>query len=243
MNLVIDIGNTYVKCAVFERDSIVENVKFNIETFKENVLKILKSFIAIEKIIISSVRNLDVLDVEFIKAIKPTLILDKNFAFPFNNEYVTPETLGVDRLALVSAAYHKMSFSNTLVIDAGTCITYDFIDSSNNYLGGSISPGLEMRYKALNKYTNGLPLLESSSENKIIGNSTSSCMHSGVVNGLLYEIDGIIDWYNTNYEDLTVILTGGDTNFLSKQLKSSIFANSNFLLEGLNYLLNFNLKE
>ena len=129
-----------------------------------------------------------------------------------------------------------------LIIDAGTCITYDFIDSKNNYLGGAISPGVYTRYKSLNNLTANLPLLKPRSVKNITGNSTAKSMHSGVVKGVLLEIDGVINTYKEKYEDLTVILTGGDCKFLSKQLKNSIFANSNFLLEGLNYILEFNSK-
>ena len=154
--------------------------------------------------------------------------------------YKTPTTLGVDRLALVSASVNKFSSKNVLIIDAGTCITYDFIDNKNNYLGGAISPGVYTRYKSLNNLTAKLPLLKPRTVKNITGNSTKQSIHSGVINGVLFEIEGVIKNYNTKYEDLTVILTGGDSKFLSKQLKNSIFANSNFLLEGLNYILEFN---
>jgi type III pantothenate kinase len=130
--------------------------------------------------------------------------------------------------------------NNVLIIDAGTCITYDFITNKNEYLGGAISPGIRMRYKGLNNLTANLPLLETKSPEDIIGSSTNSSIHSGVVNGVVNEIDGFINAYKEKYSYLTVILTGGDANFLSEQLKSSIFANSNFLLEGLNYILEFN---
>jgi type III pantothenate kinase len=162
---------------------------------------------------------------------------------PFKNLYGTPKTLGVDRLALVSAASAQFSGKDVLVIDAGTCITYDFITKENSYLGGAISPGLRMRYQALNNLTAHLPLLDTKRPDHFIGQSTEQAIHSGVVFGVLNEMEGVIEAYKEKYSDLTVILTGGDANFLSKQLKSSIFANSNFLLEGLNHILQFNSTE
>ena len=168
------------------------------------------------------------------------LRLDSNTKLPFKNLYKTPKTLGVDRMALVSASVNQYPDSNVLIIDAGTCITYDFVNSEGEYLGGAISPGIKLRYQSLNNFTANLPLLEAEIPNGIIGDSTSQAIHSGVINGILRELDGIIAEYQKKYPDLTVILTGGDSNFLSNQLKNSIFANSNFLLEGLNYILEFN---
>ena len=127
-----------------------------------------------------------------------------------------------------------------MIIDCGSCITYDFINSANEYLGGAISPGIRLRYETLHNLTANLPLLEKKKPKNLIGNSTESSIHSGVINGILIEIDGIVNKYKTKYPDLTVILTGGDSKFLSKRLKSSIFANSNFLLEGLNHILEYN---
>ena len=129
---------------------------------------------------------------------------------------------------------------NVVVIDLGSCLTYDFIDSKRNFHGGGISPGLQMRYKALNEYTDRLPLLDAEIPVSIIGNTTESAIHSGVVFGIINEIEGIVASYDNKYSNLIVILTGGDSNFLLKQLKISIFANSNFLLEGLNFLLEYN---
>ena len=159
---------------------------------------------------------------------------------PFKNDYDTPHTLGVDRLALMAAAVDQYPKSNVLVIDAGSCITYDFMDANQNYLGGAISPGLEMRYKSLEAFTSNLPLLQKTVPNQSIGSSTEASIHSGILYGILYEIEGTIKAYQNKYPDLTVILTGGDADFLCKQFKISIFAHSNFLLEGLNFLLEFN---
>ncbi len=114
------------------------------------------------------------------------------------------------------------------------------MNTESEYLGGAISPGIEMRYKALNSFTSKLPHLEKKAPKNFIGNNTNESIHSGVVNGVIGELEGVINQYKKKYSDLTVVLTGGDTNFLAKQLKSSIFANQNFLLEGLNEILIFN---
>lgn len=241
MNLCIDIGNTFVKAAVFQDSKPLKVFTFELDFLKKSVKNILHLY-NIDFIIVSSVASISISQKKTLEDFRPTLFLDHQSKFPFNNKYLTPNTIGIDRLVLASAAQQFKKSGNVLVIDAGTCVTYDYLDHENNYLGGAISPGLIMRYKSLNYYTSGLPLLKVENPNAVLGNTTQTCMHSGVVNGLVFEIDGVIAHYNNIYKDLTVILTGGDTNFLSKQLKSSIFANSNFLLEGLNYLLNFNLK-
>jgi type III pantothenate kinase len=121
-----------------------------------------------------------------------------------------------------------------LVIDAGTCITYDFVDTENNYLGGAISPGIRLRYEALKEKTAKLPLLQMKYPDDFVGNSTDEAIHVGVVQGVLHEIDGFINQYQVKYENIIIILTGGDGDFLAKRLKNTIFANSNFLLESLN---------
>ena len=139
-------------------------------------------------------------------------------------------------MVVSAGAVLKYPNQNRLVIDAGTCITYDFIDEKDNYLGGAISPGIKIRYKSLNDYTANLPLLEKKEIEHYIGNSTENSIHSGIINGICHEIDGFISQYSLKNQDLTIILTGGDADFLAKRLKSTIFANSNFLLESLKTL-------
>jgi len=240
MNLVIDIGNTKVKLAVFQGDKVVYKSSGALQFLLKDCVALKNEFKTIDKVIVSSVGNLDESDLNAIKEQFHVLILDSNTALPFKNEYLTPATLGVDRLALVSASVMQFPSKNVLIIDAGTCITYDFITSENSYLGGAISPGIRLRYKSLNNLTANLPLLDTKTPEDIIGNSSIESIHSGVINGVLMEIEGAVQQYENKFEDLTVILTGGDADFLSKRLKSSIFANSNFLLEGLNFILEFN---
>ncbi len=241
MNLVIDVGNTRVKVALYKETTLCYETVFLKRRIISELKKIKKEFI-IDNAIISSVASLSKILINKIKNLFPLLQLDYKTKIPFKNNYKTPETLGVDRIALVAAAVESYSNKNVLVIDAGTCITYDFVDDNGIYSGGAIAPGVQMRYKALNTFTANLPLLKSDYPNNLIGNSTKNAIHSGVVYGLLFEIEGIITRYEQQNENLTVVLTGGDTNFLAKRLKNGIFANPNFLLEGLNIILNYNLK-
>lgn len=240
MNLIIDVGNTFVKLAVFQEYTLKKKTVVSLDAFEESFEKILKSFPELQKCIISSVGKLEKQHKDLVMSSLNTLILNADIKLPFNNLYKTPKTLGVDRIALVAASVQQFPNKNCLIIDAGTCITYDFINKKNDYLGGAISPGIRLRYITLHNLTANLPLLETEQPKNITGNDTSSAIHSGVVNGILKEIDGVVADYQDKYSDLTVILTGGDANFLSKQLKSSIFANSNFLLEGLNFILEHN---
>ncbi|MFC4723347.1 type III pantothenate kinase [Geojedonia litorea] len=240
MNLIIDIGNTLVKLAVFHQDNLLHKLVCKPEDIITEVQKLIDEFPKLKKGIISKVGKLKSSELEKTKNQIELLELNSKLKLPFKNLYATPDTLGVDRIALVSASVKQFPFNNVLIIDTGTCITYDFISSKNEYFGGAISPGIRLRYYALHNLTANLPLLDTEMPNNLIGDTTSSSIHSGVVFGVVKEIDGVIEEYQKKYSDLTVILTGGDANFLSNQLKNSIFANSNFLLEGLNFILEFN---
>ncbi len=239
MNLIIDVGNTRVKAAVFKDDTLIESISFPYSEIKDRIENIRKKF-PIEGVIVAKVTN--VVDEDLLQTLKRMTFLElsNETPVPFKNEYETPETLGLDRIALAAAAVHRFPNKNSLIIDAGTCITFDFVDRKKQYFGGAISPGIHMRYKALHTYTNGLPNLDPKAPKELIGRDTEASIHSGIINGIINEIEGIISNYRMKYPDLTVVLTGGDTNFLAKQLKSSIFANQNFLLEGLNSILIFN---
>ncbi|WP_282041285.1 type III pantothenate kinase [Winogradskyella flava] len=242
MNLIVDVGNTFVKFAVFDNDRLIHKTSFELSEFKKQYKNLKKVFPELNNCIISSVGKLSKTQTDIIDKDLNVLELNHSLKLPFKNLYKTPKTLGVDRIALVSASVNQFPNNNVLVIDAGTCITYDFVTDRNEYLGGAISPGIRLRYHALHNLTANLPLLEKDQPKTIIGNSTESSIHSGVIMGVIKEIDGVIDEYKKNHQDLTVILTGGDAKFLSDQLKNSIFANSNFLLEGLNFILDFNSK-
>jgi len=240
MNLIVDVGNTRTKLAVFDKNNMLTVVIVEQSEVLDGIKELRKSYNQLHLAIISSVGVIDQAVVNYLNLHFILLVLSHETPLPFNNLYATPKTLGIDRIALVCASVQQFANKNVLIIDAGTCITYDFITNTNDYLGGSISPGIRMRYKALHNQTAKLPLLETQFPEHFIGNSTINAINSGIVYGVLSEIDGIIERYSADYSDLTIILTGGDTNFLSKQLKSSIFANSNFLLEGLNFILQYN---
>ena len=236
MLLTIDVGNSRVKVAVFEHNNPIEFFLFYSENTKKKFENIFKKYPKAQKAILSSVGKLDDATQKVIQKNLKTEILSHKTTFPFTNSYATPATLGIDRLVLAAGAVLTYPNQNRLVIDAGTCITYDFIDANDNYLGGAISPGLQIRYKSLNNFTEKLPLLEKKEISNFIGNSTENSIHSGIINGICFEIDGFISQYLGEFQDLTIILTGGDTDFLAKRLKNTIFANSNFLLESLNLL-------
>ncbi len=241
MLLAIDIGNTRIKGAVFEKDNVIENFVFSKSELEKKIENILKIFPKVQDLVVASVGNLSKNDfLNFEKSLKVHFISNED-VFPFENKYATPKTLGIDRAVLASGAVLRFPKQNRLVIDAGTCITYDFIDADDNYLGGAISPGFRLRYEALHNFTAKLPLLKLENPDHFIGNSTQQSIHSGVVNGMIHEIDGFINQYKEEYKKFTIILTGGDTEFLAKRLKNTIFANSNFLLESLNHLFQYKI--
>jgi type III pantothenate kinase len=236
MQLVIDVGNTRVKAAIFNSNHLEELVYIDRDDFITQIGEVAGRY-PVNKAIISSVGRLSEKQRRSVQLRFPTVLLSHTTKVPFKNLYKTPETLGVDRISLMAAfakAYPKIS---GLVIDAGSCITYDYIDENGHYKGGAIAPGIRLRYEAMHNYTANLPLLARIDEHDLIGNSTSSAMHSGVINGVVAEVDGIINRYKEDFNVQTVVITGGDGEFLSKRLKNSIFALSNFLLEGLNYIL------
>lgn len=242
MNLAIDVGNTQIKIGVYDKDVLVHREHFMIASWKDAFQR-LRSEYDIEKCILSHVSRLNPEQIRAIGEHLDLLLLDRNTKVPFENLYSTPETLGVDRIALAAAAATGFPNQPVLVIDAGTCITYDFVNANHQYHGGSISPGIAMRYRAVHEFTANLPLLAPETEIPEQGDSTSNALHKGILSGVTYEIDGVIEEYRSKNANLTVVLTGGDANFLSNNIKSSIFATPNFLLEGLNSILIHNLAE
>ena len=240
MNLIIDVGNTRVKAAVFEKETLIDRVFFDKRSILSEIKAITKKYV-ISDAILSNVALISDIKLTKLKKLVKIRTISSSTKVPFINLYQTPNTLGVDRIALAAAAVSQFSGKNVLVIDVGSCITFDFVTATKEYLGGAISPGINMRFHSLNYYTANLPLLVKEPVSDFIGKNTKECINSGIVNGVLQEIDGVINQYKKKYLHLTVVLTGGDTNFLSKQLKSSIFAHQNFLLQGLNDILIFNL--
>ena len=239
MNLAVDIGNTRVKVAVFKEDKLVDFGVFEKRIIISEIKKIAKKYI-ISVGIISNVASVSEKKMIQLKKIINFHVISHESQIPFINLYKTPKTLGIDRIALVAAAVKQYPNKNVLIIDAGTCITFDFVNTKKEYLGGAISPGIKLRYKSLNAFTANLPLISNLELENLTGKNTYESIVSGVLNGVVAEIDGLIFRYKQKYLDLTVVLTGGDTNFLSKQLKSSIFATQNFVLQGLNEILKLN---
>ena len=242
MVLTVDVGNTRIKGAVFEGNTALESFVFTSHEVPVVVKNILAKYAKITHLVVASVGKVErEAFLVFQEEVKLHFVSHQD-VFPFINKYETPLTLGIDRMVLAAGATLQYPNQNRLVIDAGTCITYDFIDVDNNYLGGAISPGLRLRYEVLHNFTSKLPLLPLESPLGLIGKTTSQSIHSGVVNGLVNEIDGFIDEYRQLGSNFIIILTGGDTEFLAKRLKNTIFANSNFLLESLNQTFQYKIK-
>jgi type III pantothenate kinase len=170
----------------------------------------------------------------------PFIRLGSSLKFPFEIQYSSPETLGNDRLAAVAGAFSLYPNKDVLVIDAGTAITYELLLREGGYIGGNISPGLNMRYKALHTYTDQLPLLTQQDKEHLIGNNTNEAITGGVQNGLIFEIEGYLTKISNKYPQLTVLLTGGDAQFFDNKLKKTIFVVPNLTLIGLNFILNYN---
>lgn len=240
MLLAIDVGNTQIKIAVFEQSTLLQKEITTYSDWKNVVKNSLKNFPKIDTIVVASVGRLQKEDfLSFSESIKLHFI-SKDSKFPFRNLYSTPNTLGIDRMVLAAGAVLQFPNKNRLVIDAGTCITYDFIDANDNYHGGAISPGIRLRYEALHNHTAKLPLLSKENPEYLIGNSTNQSIHSGVINGVTMEIEGFINSNLDKNDNFIIILTGGDSVFLAERLKNTIFANPNFLLESLNQTFQYN---
>lgn len=236
-NLIIDIGNTRTKAAVFEGDKLVLERSFQ----ETSELKEFSKNIEFDHCIVSSVTAVDlesILDFEF-------HLLNKNTDLPIDNCYATPETLGVDRKAAAVGGRVILEKGPVLVIDLGSCITYEVLNEKNQYLGGAISPGLNMRFKAMHTQTARLPLvsLEGVESLKWIGDSTESGLRAGVYFGVQFEMEGFIQAYSSQHQDLKVIICGGDSKFFESLTKDHIFVIPNLVLFGLNRILTYNVNK
>ena len=237
MKLIIDIGNTAVKTALFEDKELISSSVLDDSTL-HNVLVFVGEQ-AISNTIISSVKGLDA-DLEQIIQHFDAHFLNENTLLPITIAYKTPDTLGKDRIAAVVGASFLFPNQDILVLDSGTCLTIDFINKEKVYMGGRISPGIRMRYKALNQFTGNLPLCELSESSMNMGDDTNSSIISGVQKGILAEVQEIINVYKIENKDTIIAVTGGDCFFFEKELKSSIFANPFLVMEGLNKILDYN---
>jgi type III pantothenate kinase len=244
-SLVIDIGNTYTKIAVFEKNDLLHAEQYQV--IETDLINAFLDDYQVDKAIISSVKKKDQEEWQELLAKRTHLIhFNSEMTCGINNHYLTPKTLGLDRLAAVIGAHYLYPGKNSLIIDGGTCITYDWVEAGGNYFGGSISPGLNMRYKALNYYTAGLPLVKSDETfNDNYGNSTTAAILSGVQNGIKYELTGFVKSYKKDGQEVNIVLCGGDSIFFDTLLKNSIFApcikiEPHLVLKGLNAAIHNN---
>jgi pantothenate kinase, type III len=241
MNLIIDEGNSSIKIALFEENRCKIFKKIENETVLAQFLQEF-SLGELKAAVVASVVKDAEQRFSFLNNILPeVLYLNALSPMPFVNKYATPQTLGIDRLALAAAGVHHFPNCNVLIIDAGTCITFDVVTKNKEYLGGAIAPGIGMRLRAMHEFTSKLPLIEEQDydNEEFIGNTTQSCMLSGVYCNVVQEIEGVIGLYKQRFQDLEVILTGGNHFYLQKRIKSRIFASSLVLVEGLNAILEY----
>ena len=229
--ICFDFGNTRLKAAVFENQTFAEEIVLPDD--QTGTIEKLLSTYKPQKTILSSVIEHNT-EIEKLLAAqtafhKVSHLTKANFTTPVGK----PETIGTDRLALAAAAVHFYPGKNNLIIALGSCITYNFINQYHQFIGGSISPGMEMRFKAMQVFTAKLPSVQKDWNFPLIGYDTKTNMQSGVIAGIAYEIEGFIDSYANKYGNFNVVLTGGDTGYFAGQLKNKIFADPNFLFKGL----------
>lgn len=240
MNLVIDIGNTRTKFSVFNKGEVLITVPVN-EILPEHIDVLQLEHPSLQNVILSAVKSYSpklktALQTKFEKFIE----LDENTPLPIENCYRTKNTLGKDRIAAAVGAFDLFPGSNLLIIDAGTAITYDIVNEKGQFLGGNISPGIDMRFKALHQFTGKLPLVKQENQNKLFGTSTEEAVRAGVQNGVVFELDRAIDTFKDFYTNLKVIITGGNAEFFDNKLKNSFFVNFNLTALGLNRILEYN---
>ncbi len=237
MNLVVDYGNSRIKAGLFEQTNLIQQFSFEADTIFFEWLKGVKY----NNVIISSVaRQTDDLFKKMNSGGKK-ILMNQSLPLPIVVKYSTPQTLGVDRIAAACGALDVMPNKDCLIIDMGTCINYEFVDDQANYYGGAISPGIKMRFEAMHTFTARLPLVKFNEHAPLTGNNTESCMQSGVANGVLAELEGIIERYKKKYPTMEVILCGGDAPLFENRLKHPIFVAPNLVLSGLNRILLHNV--
>lgn len=242
MKLIIDIGNSFAKIAVFKGDNIILLKTTGINCHR-NVEEIIIENNISSAIISSVSHNAEKIKQVLLSAKINFIELHHNTLVPFVNRYDSPATLGKDRIAIAAAAVSMYPDNNVLVIDAGTCITYDFVNKNGEYIGGAISPGLYLRLKALNTFTSRLPLLEMpppEMDIDLLGRNTNDSILSGVFCAAQSEIQAIISRYQQQYSPLITVISGGDYKYFEKLLKSNIFATPNVVVLGLKKILDFN---
>jgi type III pantothenate kinase len=236
--LCFDFGNTRMKVAVFVNDEMKEEIF--LPDYSTTTIDDLLSRFNPEKTILSSVIEhnpaLEAYLAERTKFHKLSVNTKLNFTTPVGK----PETIGADRLALMAAAAHFYPKINSLIIGLGSCITYNFLNQYHEFLGGGISPGMDMRFKSMHDYTAMLPVESATWNFPLVGYDTKTNLQSGVLNGMACEINGIVEMYEEKYRNFNVVLTGGNSSYFAGQLKKKIFADHNFLFKGLYALSELN---
>ena len=238
MNLVVDSGNTRFKAGIFDATILIRKEFFSHASD-------LKKFIeenSFDHVLVSSVKFDPTEILSWASNTGKKISLTSSLQLPIKLAYATPHTLGVDRIAATCGAFFLYPNQNCLVIDAGTCINYEFLDRNKTYHGGAISPGISMRFEAMHTFTSKLPLVKSISKSKLIGDSTETCMQSGVNNGVIAEVNEIINQYKELYPDIRVILSGGDHSFFENNLKHPIFVAPDLVFDGLNGILLYHVE-
>jgi type III pantothenate kinase len=237
MNLVIDLGNTHAKAGIFSEKELVKSFVFDKNSPNE-IKKILSENPEIKRSIVSSVisHSKEIHNILLNKTI--CIDFDSNTRLPLKISYQTPETLGKDRIAAVAGAIALYPAKPLLIIDGGTCMKYNFVNEKGEFYGGAISPGIDMRFKSLNVFTDRLPQLSyESGFSDVVGTSTTGSILSGVQKGVLYEAEGYIKHFHSLNKEGIVIATGGSLPFLVDGLKNAIFAAPDLILYGLNEIL------
>lgn len=243
MNLAIDIGNSLSKLAIIDRGEVVDFLKT--ETLDIPYLEeLLEHYPAIEAAILASSRPSDEAVESWLRGrMKRFIRFDSGVEVPLRNAYRTPQTLGPDRLAAAVGAHGLYPDSPVLVVDFGTAITIDLVSAEGEFLGGNISPGARTRFRALHHFTGKLPLRELTERTALLGGDSFEAIEGGVINGIVYEIEGYIRELEPRYEGLRIIFTGGDGNFFAKRLKNPIFATYDLVAYGLNRILEYHAQK
>jgi type III pantothenate kinase len=239
MNLVIDIGNTRTKFSVMNRGEVLITVPVD-ELKPEHIVLLKQEYPDLQKAILCSVKEYPVALKTELGRFEKFIELDENTPLPVKNLYKTPGTLGKDRIAAAVGAFDLYPETNLLIIDAGTAITYDVVNANGEFLGGNISPGIEMRFQALHTFTGKLPLAKRQPFDRLFGTTTEEAIVAGVQNGVIFEVDRAIDTFKEFYKNLKVIITGGNAEFFERKLKNSFFVNFNLISLGLNRILEHN---
>ena len=240
MNLTIDAGNSRVKYGIFSNDELAKVIVR--DSLKSMDIEELSKEHQIKRSIICASRNLSPENLAYLQS-RDTLILDENTPIPIKNKYRTPKTLGKDRLAGAIAAHVAFPFANNVVIDLGTAMTINFINSKGEFLGGNISPGLNLRLQALHNNTDMLPLPSTDGEFSLYGMDTEQALRNGAIHGILAEIEYYSQKYKELCSPLKIILAGGNSVFINHYLKEPYVIKPDLVMEGLNEIIKFNEKE